>query len=150
MSKPPPDKLSIVVFSGDFEKVHYALVMASAAAAINTPVTLFFTMGACRVLADKGPDGEAAWRSLPVNFHSGLAARTGGDVDDHFKQTKVAHFEELLLACAELGVRFLVCEMGLRAMDLEEKPLRDDLPIEQGGVVTFIEDASNDGAMIFI
>ena len=29
----PPDKLSIVVFSGHYDKVHYALVMASAAAA---------------------------------------------------------------------------------------------------------------------
>ena len=40
-----PEKLSIVVFSGDFDKIHYALVMASAAAAIDIPATLFFTMG---------------------------------------------------------------------------------------------------------
>ena len=28
------DKLSVVVFSGDFERVHYALAMAASAAAI--------------------------------------------------------------------------------------------------------------------
>ena len=31
-----PEKLSIVVFSGEFDKVHYALVLASAAAAMGT------------------------------------------------------------------------------------------------------------------
>ena len=36
----PPDKLSFVVFSGDYGRIHYALVMASAAAAIDKAVTL--------------------------------------------------------------------------------------------------------------
>ena len=45
-----PDKLSIVVYSGKFDEVHYALVMASAAAAVGRPVTLFFTMDACIAL----------------------------------------------------------------------------------------------------
>jgi hypothetical protein len=44
----------------------------------------------------------------------------------------------------------MVCEMGLRAVGLEGQPLRDDIPLEEGGVVTFLNDASNDGAMIFI
>ena len=43
-----------------------------------------------------------------------------------------------------------VCEMGLRAVGLEDEPLRDDIPLEKGGVVTFLVDASKDGAMIFI
>jgi peroxiredoxin family protein len=49
-----------------------------------------------------------------------------------------------------MEVRFLVCEMGLRAMDLERQALRDDVPVEAGGVVTFLNDASGDGAMLFI
>ena len=48
-------RLSLMVFSGDFARVHYALVMASSAAAINVPVTVFFTMKATHaVLADEG------------------------------------------------------------------------------------------------
>ena len=49
-----PEKLSLVVFSGDFEKVHYAFAMASAALAINVPVTLFFYHGS---LAGPGGGG---------------------------------------------------------------------------------------------
>ncbi len=145
MPASPPDKLSIAVFSGEFERVHYALVLASGAAAIDTPVTLFFTMGACRALA--GHDG---WRSLPVGGDSGLKEGDGGAADDAFGDKRVGTFEELLSACIEMKVRFLVCEMGLRALDMTTDDLRDDVPFEICGVVTFLNDASGDGGMLFI
>ncbi len=140
------DKLSIVVYAGYYDKIHYALVMASAAAAIDRPVTLFFTMGACRMLQQADDGNGPAWRSMPLSEEEG----TGGDKDDHYAATHVATFEELLQSCVQLGVTFMVCEMGLRAMGLEGAPLRVDIPIETGGVVTFLNDASKDGAMIFI
>ncbi len=142
----PPDKLSIIVFSGHYDKVHYALVMASAAAAVNRPVTLFFTMLACRALKASGKDGIPAWRELPLSEEEG----TGGDKDDAYGAMKLATFEELLEACVQMGVKFMVCEMGLRAVGLEGEPLRDDIPLEPGGVVTFLADASKDGVMLFI
>ncbi len=141
-----PEKLSIVLFSGEFDKVHYALVLASAAAAIGRPVTLFFTMEACRALTKPTAEGVPGWRAMPVS----QGQETGGRMDDRFAERKVATFEELLMACPEMGVRFLVCEMGLRAMGLGRGDLREDLPIEEGGVVTFLTDASKDGAMLFI
>ncbi len=145
-STTPPDKLSIVVFSGHYDKLHYALVMASAAAAVDRPVTLFFTMLACRALRAAGEDGKPAWRDLPLSEEEG----TGGGKDDAYGAMKVATFEELLQSCVQMGVKFMVCEMGLRAVGLEGQPLRDDIPLEQGGVVTFLADASKDGAMLFI
>ena len=136
-----PDKLSVVVYDGNFDKVHYALVMASAAAAIGRPVTLFFTMQACRALTkDRG------WTAMPLSDGDG----TGAKRDAAYAEKKVATFEELLSACVAMEVRFLVCEMGLRAIGLERGDLRDDVPIEEGGVVTYLGDASKDGAMLFI
>ncbi len=40
--------------------------------------------------------------------------------------------------------------MGLRAMGLERGALRGDVPVVEGGVVTFLNDASSDGAMLFV
>ncbi|MFQ5783704.1 MAG: DsrE family protein [Alphaproteobacteria bacterium] len=134
-----PDKLSVVVFSGDFTRVHYAFATAAAAAAIDRPVTLFFTMEAIRALV-KGGDGEPGWRAL-----EGAAAR-----DAEFGKRGVARFEELVAACGALDVRVLVCEMGLRAVGLTVADLRDDLVYEEGGIVTFLNDAHADGAMLFI
>ncbi len=140
-------KLSIIVFSGELDKVHYAMAMAAAAAAIGTPATLFFTMEACRGLEKQGDDGVWPWQRMPV---STSAIRQGGEIDDGFKSRGIANFEELLESCIELKVRFMVCEMGLRALDMEADSLRDDVPITVGGLVTFFNDTSKDGSMVFI
>ena len=55
------EELSIIFFSADFDKIHYALVMASAATAIDITVTLFFTMGASRALL---ASPENVWQYL--------------------------------------------------------------------------------------
>ena len=144
--KSSPDKLSIVVFSGSFERVHYALVMAAAAVASNTPVTLFFTMGAARALERPAADGTPAWHRLPLAEGSGSAAA----MDAGFRATGIAGFDDLLEACVALGVTIMVCEMGLKALGIPADRLRADLPIAAGGVVTFLADSSRDGGMLFI
>ena len=141
-----PDKLSIVVHSGAFDKVHYALVMASAAVATDQAVTLFFTMGACRALLNADGAGNPGWHGLGATERGATAA----DTDRAYGERGVATFDELLSACRDLGARFIVCEMGLRAMDLERGDLRGDVPVDLVGVVTFLADASEDGAVLFI
>lgn len=137
----PPKKLSIVVASGTYEKVHYALVMATGAAAIGTPVTLFFTMGACpTIMADD------RWRVLV----SEKPDATSTERDNDFATRGVATMNELIESAAELGITFMVCEMGLRAEGLEDQPMRDGIDITRTGVVTFINDASADGSIIYI
>ncbi len=125
-------RLSIVVHSGAFERVHYALVLASAAAAIDREVTLFFTMEGCRALRPQGMLGP--W-----------AAGDGA-----LREQGLATLEELLAAAAELGVRFLVCELGLRAVGLTLDDLRDDLGIREAGAVTFLNDAGADAQTMFV
>jgi peroxiredoxin family protein len=140
-----PDKLSLIVFSSDFERIHYALAMASSAAAVGGSATLFFTMGGLLALRSPFPNAGPAWRTLPA-----ADGRSGGEVDDTYVARGIANFEELLAACAEMSVRMIVCEMGLRAMGLDRSALRSDLPIEEAGIVTFLGDASRTGAIIFI
>ncbi|MFQ5984086.1 MAG: DsrE/DsrF/DrsH-like family protein [Alphaproteobacteria bacterium] len=136
----PPAKLNVVVFSGDFERVHYAFAMAAAVASVNRPVTLFFTMGALKTLLKPTADGAPGWTAL-----EGAAER-----DADFAGRGVAAFEELVAACATLGVKLMVCEMGLRAMGLMPEDLRDDLDYTPGGTVSFLNDARADGALLFV
>ena len=134
-----PDKLSIVVFSGDFERVHYAFSMAAASAAVDRPATLFFTMEAIRALAKPTADGAPGWTAVP-----------GAARDAEFAARGVATMEVLIEACAALDVNFLICEMGLRAAGLAMADLRDDLDYAEGGIVTFLNDTSASGASFFI
>lgn len=145
-SEPPrPSKLSLVVSSGDFDKVHYALAMASAAVAVNVPATLFFTMEAIRALKKPGGGESQGWHVLRAG--DGRRAR---EVDEQYASRGVARFNELLEACRDLGAAFMICDMGLRATGLEMADLRDDIDYRQGGLVTFLNDARADGAMVFI
>jgi len=124
-----PDKLSVIIQSGDFDRVHYALVMASAALATGRPVTLLFTMEGTRALIHGFAD---------VPQETMLA------------QENLATFEELIAACSEMDAKFMVCEMGLRATGINRPRLRTDIDITDGSAVSFLGDASADGAILYV
>jgi peroxiredoxin family protein len=124
-----PDKLSLIIQSGEYDRVHYALVMASAALAVGKPVTLFFTMAATRALTADWADNAR---------------------EKAFAADGLATFEELLAACSELDATFMVCELGLRAENLRREDLRDDINITEGSAVSFLSDASEKGAMLYV
>ncbi len=124
-----PEKLSLIIQDGSYDRVHYALVLASAALAVGKSVTLFFTMDGTRALVPGWADPER---------------------ETSFEMAGLATFEELLSACLELGACFMVCELGLRAANLERSDLRGDLTITEGSAVSFLTDASATGAMLYV
>jgi len=134
----PPDRaagpraLALIVHSGSFEKVHYALATAAAAAAVGRAVTLFFTMDALQALA-----AEAGWRRLET-----ADGRPAAAADAAYAGRGIADFESLLRSCAELKVRVMACEMGLKAVGLGRRGLRDDIAIEEGGLATLMLEAA--------
>lgn len=118
------DPLGLIFLSGDYRRVHFGLAMAAAALATNRPAVLFFTMEGCRaLLRDHG------WRDLAGDPPPAVQ-------DSAFGRKGVGTFEDLMEGCGALGGRFLVCDMGLRAMDIDSAQLREDLPIEVAGLAT--------------
>ncbi len=109
--------LGILLRHGDHEAAHYALVLATGAAAIGREVTLFATNGGCRVLL--------AHPALLDDPREALLASRG-----------VATLAVLLDAAAELPVRRIACEAGLRAEALDPAALAPG--VEVAGVVTFL------------
>lgn len=137
------DALSIAVHAGEFDRVHYALVMASAAAASDRRVTLFFTGHAVAAVAAGGKGLTAGWHALEARPEDAMTR------DATLRARGVAGFEELLGACRDLGVRLIVCEMALRAAGLDAAALRGDLALEHAGVVTFLNQGAG-GALLFV
>lgn len=141
------DRLSLIVFSGDYDRVHYAFVMASAAAATNRPVTMFFTMGAVRVLLAPGPDAQPGWSALAPADNGQRAIER----ESAHAKAGIATLEELLEACVEFGVTLRICEMGLKAEGLSSADFRADVPVIEGGMVSFLAEAEKDnGRIVFI
>lgn len=137
--------LSLIVFSGRFDRTHYALVLASAAAAIGRPVSLFFTGEALTALRAPTAPTAPGWYAL-----AGSGERSAAALDARNASLGVATFEDLLTACGEMGVRFLVCEMALRAAGLTIADLRADLSLECAGVVTLFAEAGSDRSLMFL
>src|SRR3954451_18484362 len=91
--------LGILLLSGGHERAHYALVLASGAAALGRDVTLFATNAGCRIFLAAAPLRAAAREAL-------LAERG------------VATMAVLLEAAGELGLRRIARGAGLRAEGL--------------------------------
>jgi peroxiredoxin family protein len=114
--------LSVILRKGDYESAHYALALVSASVAVNKPAVLFLTMAGIRALMGPPPPLDD-WARDAVN-----------------KQRGVGDFETLLQASIELGVRFIVCEMGLRSLAIDRASLRSDVPFTVAGIVTLLEE----------
>ena len=139
-----PQKLSLIIYSEEADRVHYAFAMASAAAAIDIRTTLFLTMGAIKALLGKPDEVSDGWNNLRTNL-----GVSGYELNKQFRDTNVATFEELIEACSSLGVEIMVCEMGLRVLGMQREDLRADITISEGGLVSFYAKAGN-GPITFI
>lgn len=136
MSRAQP--LGIVLSTGDYERAHYALMMATAAASVGRPVVLFATNAGINALRRRTPDGEPGWTHLAGSVR---------DVD--LQGHGIAGMADLLVAAVELGIRVMICETGLRAEGLTAADLTAGVPGEITGLISFYE-AVGDGAIVFI
>jgi peroxiredoxin family protein len=109
--------LGILLLSGGHERAQYALVMATAAAAVGREVVLFATNEGCRLFAATAP--------LESDPREAEVASRG-----------VAGVTTLLRAAEDLGVRLIACDAGLRMAGLAPESLRPG--VEVAGVVTFL------------
>jgi uncharacterized protein len=133
------ERLSVLLLSGSFDRAHYALSIVSSAAALDRPATLFVTLAGIRALLAEDQQGRPGWACLPLS--ADLAdpdVSDGATLDARNRARGIAGFEELLQACVSLGVEIMVCEMGLRALDLEPHALRKDVPVREGGLATLL------------
>lgn len=109
--------LGILLRSGRHEAAHYALVLATGAAAIGRPVAIFATNAGLALLRRDPP--------LLADTREALVEGRG-----------VAGIATLLAAARELNVRLIACEAGLRAEGLAPEVLAEG--VEVAGVVTFL------------
>jgi peroxiredoxin family protein len=156
----PKDRVSMVVFSGDLDRILAAFVIATGAAALGQEVSMFFTFwgyGALRtkrVLAGKGflqklmavmsPSGPQTLPVSKLNFF-GIGAKM---LRAMMKQKNVSSLEDLMDMARQLGVRIIACEMSRDVMGIQDEELIDGL--ESGGAASFLADALKSRVTLFV
>ncbi|MFA0739769.1 MAG: hypothetical protein LKKZDAJK_002893 [Candidatus Fervidibacter sp.] len=156
----PEDRVSIIVFSGDLDKVLPPFIIATGAAAMGMQVSLFFTFWGLnalkkrRDLSGKGfleklfalmtPVGTEGLGVSKMNFF-GIGAKL---LRTLMKRKQVASLEELAQMAREMGVKIIACQMSMDVLGITKDELWDG--IEVGGVATFLADAAKSKVTLFI
>jgi peroxiredoxin family protein len=154
------DRVALVVFSGDLDRVLAAFVIATGAAAMGQQVSMFFTFWGLSVLKrDKQLSGKTLFqkmmalmspgssKSLPVSQmnYFGVGAKM---LRSMMKEKNVNSLEEMIALARELGVRMIACEMSRDLMGIKESELVAGL--ECGGVASFLADSLKSRTNLFI
>jgi peroxiredoxin family protein len=156
----PDNRLSMVVFSGDLDRVLAAFVIASGAAASGMEVSMFFTFWGLTALRQKRESrGKTLFQKLmgwmtPVGIRGlGVSKMNFGGIGAKMlrtmmRQQGVPQPEEMAQMARELGVRIVACQMSMDVMGIHKEELIDG--VEVGGVATFLGEATRSKATLFI
>ena len=159
----PENKLAMVVFSGDLDKVLASLVIATGAVAMGMEVVMFFTFWGTPVLRDQHK--SVGGKDLMGNMFAAMLPKGARDVNlsqmnmgglgtammkNLMKKKNVASLEEMIALAEELGVRMVICEMSMDLMGFKREEMIEYEHLEYGGVARFLEEAGTSKVQLFI
>ena len=137
------EKLSIVVHSGDMDKIYSALIIGNGALAMGMEASLFFTFWGLMRLKKGGLEKGPLSKMNMLGLGKWMIRR-------RMKKTNVASLERLFKDFRELGGKVIACDMTMEIMGVKPDDLRQDLITECGAVGTFIQEARESKLSLFI
>jgi len=152
---------TIVVFSGDLDKVLASFIIANGAAAMGRPVTMFFTFWGLNVL--RRPEKQRLKKSLAEGMFGGMMPRGAGKLrlsNMHMAglgtammkrvmgDKKIDSLEDLIKKALKAGVKLVACTMSMDVMGIRKEELIDG--VELGGVGAYLGDAEESNVNLFI
>ena len=155
------NRATIIVFSGDMDKIFAALIIATGCAAAGMETTLFFTFWGLNTIKKGEPIRAKGFlgkmmgimnrgginRLNPSRFSFGGIGRVL--FSKMMRDKNVASLEELRQTALDLDVHLLACKMSMDVLEIT----RDDLIPEVEdivGVATFVKEAAKSKIQLFI
>ncbi len=154
------EQLTLVAFSGDFDKLMAAFVLAVGAQASGKKTTIFFTFWGLAAIRKKarlksksilekmtsiclpaGPDKVGTSRMNLLGVGPAFFKNV-------MKRRNVQSLPELIDLATELGVKLVACQTSMEIMGIGEDELREDVTL--GGATACVADAMNSKATLFI
>lgn len=156
-----PQGKTIIVFSGDLDKVLASFIIANGAAAMGRPVTMFFTFWGLNALRKTEapavkkpfvekmfgimmPKGSKKLKLSKMNMAGmGTAMMKKVMNDKH-----VDSLEQLMQHALTGGIRLVACTMSMDIMGITKEELIDG--VELAGVASYLGDAEESNVNLFI
>jgi len=137
------EKLTIVVHSGDMDKIYSALIIANGALSMGIEASLYFTFWGLQRLQkgglEKGPLSKMHMLGIGKSM-----------IKQHMNKVNLASLERLMQDFKELGGKIIACDMTMEIMRIKKEDLREDLISEYGAVGTYIQEARESTINLFI
>ena len=154
-------KLSLIAFSGDFDKLTAVFTLATGAAAVGYEVNIFFTFWGLDAIKQKRGRSFTGgnWLTKLFGFMmGGLSVAPNSRFNfagigpqifrSLMRKNNVATLEELVDAANALGVNLYACEMAMHVLGLEKTDFIPEVK-DVLGVASFLN-LSEGGQTLFI
>jgi peroxiredoxin family protein len=157
------NKLSMVVFSGDLDKLLASLIISTGAVAMGMQVRMFFTFWGTAALRD--PKKTAQGKNLISRMFGFMLPKGAGKVKLSkmnmggmgtammkmlMKKKNAASLEEMLTLAGQMGVEICICEMSMGLMGFKREEMIDYPNMKVCGVATFLAEAQTSRIQLFI
>ena len=137
------NKATIIIHSGDMDKIYSALIVGNGALSMGMEVSLYFTFWGLQRLKkgglDKGP--------LSKMHMFGLGKMM---IKKRMNKANVASLDKMITDFKELGGKILACDMTMEIMGVKPEDLRQDLIDDYCAVGTYIQEAMESSMTLFI
>ena len=144
MSEPAAvEKATLVVHSGDFDKIYSAFIIGNGALAMGMEVSMYFTFwGLLRLKKGQLDKGQLSKMHM-LGLGKWMVKR-------RMKKSNVVSLERLAQDFKALGGKIFACDMTMDIMGVGPEDLRQDLIAEYCAVGTYIEEARHSTITLFI
>ncbi len=157
-----PDKVTIVLLSGEMDKAMAAFIIATGAAAMGMQVTMFFTFWGLNVIRKPGASSSAkdflrkafgflnkgGAAGLPISRFNfwGMGATMMKKV---MQDNRMPGVPELIETAQDLDVKMIACTTTLGLLGISKDTLIDGVD-ELAGVSTYLAEAKDGSVNLFI
>ena len=156
-----PEGKTIIVFSGDLDKVLASFIIANGAAAMGRKVTMFFTFWGLTAL--RKPEKQNVKKTFIENMFGSMLPRGTGKLHlsrmnmggmgtammkKIMNDKNVDSLETLMKKAMDNGIKIIACTMSMDVMGIKQEELMDG--VELGGVGTYLGDAEESNVNLFI
>ena len=163
VEKKKKEKVTMVVFSGDLDKVLASFIIATGAASMGMDVTMFFTFWGLNALKKNDAKNEAPGimkkmlgvlnkggsKRLPLSkFHMGGMGTAM--MKKLMKQSKMPDIDEMIDLARQLNVKLLACTITLDILGISKNQLREDIIDDYVGVVSYLAEAKDGNVNLFM
>ena len=157
------NKISMIVFSGDLDKLLAAFIIATGSVAMEMEVVLFFTFWGTAAL--RKPKKKAKGKDFMSKMFGTMLPKGSSKVTlskmnmggigtammkKLMKKKNVASLEEMIELAGELGIKIYICEMSMDLMGFKQEEMIDYPNLEYCGVATFLKEAEESKIQLFI